>query len=142
MNPDKTSVFYFPIAAPEGAMTRSDISAIEHLEIWREYQREWCEHKPSVTISVRAEEWAEVGDWVYANFEDISGVSFLPYSDHTYQQAPYQSLTREEYEQWLAKTPSTINWELLPAYEIEDTTSATQELSCVAGACDIVDITK
>lgn len=140
MNPDATSVFHFPIKAPDGALTRNDISAIEHLELWLTYQRDWCEHKPSVTIYVKNEEWAEVGDWVYKNFDEISGISFLPHSEHTYAQAPYQDLTKDQYLEWVEKTPSSIDWSWLSLYEKSDETTGTQELSCVAGSCDVVDI--
>lgn len=137
MNPSKTSVFYFPQKAPEGAITRNDISAIEHLELWLAYQRHWCEHKPSVTVNVRPEEWAEVGDWVYENFDEVSGVAFLPLSEHTYQQAPYQDITGEEYAEWLEKVPAQIDWTLLSSYELVDSTTSSQDLACVAGACDV-----
>lgn len=141
MNPDATSVFHFPIKAPEGALTRNDISAIEHLELWLTYQRDWCEHKPSVTIYVKNEEWAEVGDWVYNNFDEISGISFLPHSEHTYAQAPYQDLTEEQYLEWAEKTPSSIDWSWLSVYEKTDETTGIQELSCTsATGCEVVDI--
>lgn len=140
MNPSATSVFYFPIKAPRNALTRNDLTAIEHLELWLVYQRNWCEHKPSVTIYVRDNEWAEVGNWVYKHFDEISGISFLPHSEHTYVQAPYQDLTEDEYIDWMLKTPKNINWELLSVYETSDQTTGTQELSCVAGSCEVVDI--
>lgn len=140
MNPDHTAVFYFPIAAPNNSITRKDLSAIEHLELWLDYQRHWCEHKPSVTINVRPEEWKEVGDWVFDHFDEISGVSFLPYSEHTYQQAPYQEITEEEYHRWVEKMPKNVNWSLLSAYETSDNTTGSQELNCSAGACEVVNI--
>lgn len=142
MKPGETAVFYFAIAAPEGAITRHDLTAIEHLELWLAYQRYWCEHKPSITINVKNGEWEEVGNWVYENFDEISGVSFLPSdeSQHTYQQAPYQDLTYEEYVDWTYKMPSKINWDMLSAYELEDSTESSQSLACTAGACDVVDI--
>jgi ribonucleoside-triphosphate reductase (thioredoxin) len=140
MNPDHTAVFYFPIAAPEGAITRHELTAIQHLELWLTYQRHWCEHKPSVTISVRAEEWEEVGEWVWEHFDELSGVSFLPLTEHTYQQAPYQDITRDEYHEWVERIPTQVNWEMLSAYELEDSTTSTQALACTAGACDVVDI--
>lgn len=141
-NPDKTAVFYFPIAAPEGSITRNDLSPIEHLELWLMYQREWCEHKPSVTIYVKPDEWAAVGDWVYKHFDEMSGVSFMPHSEHTYEQAPYQDISKEEYDAWLEKMPNQVNWDLLSLYEIEDTTTGIQELACVAGQCEVVGIEK
>jgi ribonucleoside-triphosphate reductase len=142
MNPEHTAVFYFPIQAPEGAITRNDLSAIEHLELWMLYQRMWCEHKPSVTIYVKPDEWETVGNWVYEHFDEVSGISFLPHSEHTYQQAPYQDITADEYAEWTYRVPANVDWSLLSAYELEDGTTGTQELSCTAGACEVVDITK
>lgn len=140
MNPEHTAVFSFPIKAPEGALTRNDLSATEHLDLWMAYQRMWCEHKPSVTIYVKPEEWDIVGNWVYDNFDEVSGISFLPHSEHTYQQAPYQDITADEYNEWVERMPSDIEWDMLSAYEVEDTTTGTQELACVAGSCDVTDI--
>lgn len=142
MNPDHTAVFYFPIAAPKGAITRKELGAIEHLELWMAYQRYWCEHKPSVTIYVKPDEWSEVGDWVYDNFDEVSGVSFLPLSEHTYLQAPYQDITEAKFHEWTAKMPTDVPWHLLSAYEKEDTTTGTQELACSSSeGCEVVDIT-
>ena len=132
--PDSTAVFSFPIKAPEGAVCRKDITALEQLGLWLIYQRHWCEHKPSVTISVKEEEWPEVGAWVYKHFDEISGISFLPFSDHTYQQAPYTDCSKEEYEQLLSLMPE-IDW--LKFIEEEDNTEGTQTLSCTAGQCEI-----
>jgi ribonucleoside-diphosphate reductase alpha chain len=140
MNPEQTAVFSFPIAAPEGAITRNDLKAIEHLDMWLSYQRYWCEHKPSVTIYVKPDEWEEVGNWVYENFDEVSGVSFLPHSEHTYQQAPYQDLLPAEYEEWMKKVPQNVDWSLLSVYETSDGTTGTQELACAAGACEVVDV--
>lgn len=140
MNPDHTAVFYFPVAAPEGALTRNDLPAIKHLDLWLTYQRNWCDHKPSVTINVKPEEWAEVGEWVWENFDEVSGVSFLPHSEHTYQQAPYQEVSYEDYVAWTYKMPENVNWSFLSLYETEDATTGTQELNCTAGACEVVDI--
>jgi ribonucleoside-diphosphate reductase alpha chain len=142
MNPEQTAVFSFPIAAPEDAITRNDLKAIEHLELWMSYQRYWCEHKPSVTIYVKPDEWEEVGNWVYENFDEVSGVSFLPHSEHTYQQAPYQDITAEEFAEWTYKVPHSVNWSLLSVYETSDSTTGTQELACAAGACEVVDVVK
>lgn len=139
MKPADTTVFSFPVKAPEGALTRNDLTAIEHLNLWLAYQRHWCEHKPSVTISIREHEWLEVGAWVYEHFDEVSGISFLPYSEHIYKQAPYQDCTREQYEELAAKMPE-IDWSDLRFYEFADSTSGSQELSCVAGECEIVDI--
>ncbi len=142
MNPEATAVFSFPIKAPEGAITRNDLTAIEHLELWMLYQRAWCEHKPSVTIYVKPDEWETVGNWVYDNFDEVSGISFLPHSEHTYQQAPYQDITADEYTEWVSRMPTNVDWDMLSAYELEDGTTGTQELACSAGGCDVVDISK
>lgn len=137
MKPNDTMVFTFPIAAPEGALLRENLTAIQHLELWLAYQRHWAEHKPSITVSVKEDEWMEVGAWVYKHMDEMSGVSFLPYSEHTYQQAPYQEITKEEYEELLANTPQNLDWDWLKLYETEDMTTGSQELACVAGSCDI-----
>lgn len=139
--PDQTSVFYFPIKSPEGSIKRSDMSAIQQLEYWKKIQQEWCEHNPSVTVTVKEDEWPEVGGWVYKNFDILSGVSFLPHSDHTYRQAPYEECTKEKYEDIKAKMPKAINWDELSFYEKEDNTSGSQVLACTADSCEIVDIT-
>jgi len=136
--PEHTLVFYFPIQSPKDSLVRKDLTAIEHLEIWKTYQNHWCEHKPSATISVRETEWLKVGSWVWDNFDKISGVSFLPYADHSYQQAPYQEITAKEYKQWLKKTTASVDWTLLSEYEKEDMTENTKELACTAGACEII----
>jgi ribonucleoside-triphosphate reductase len=141
MKPNDTYVFSFPVKAPQGAITRNDLTAIEHLNTWLVYQRAWCEHKPSITVSVKEDEWMEVGAWVYKHFDEVSGISFLPHSDHSYKQAPYQEVTEEEYLELLAKMPSSIRWEDLSFYETEDGTSGTQTLACTSdGNCEIVDI--
>ena len=139
-NEDNMTVFSFPVQSPKGALTRDSLTAVEHLELWKTYAENWCEHKPSITISVKEHEWLEVGDWVYKNFDHISGVSFLPHSDHTYQQAPYTDCSKEEYESLVKKMPDTINWEGLKEIEIEDTTTGSQELSCTGEVCEVVDI--
>jgi ribonucleoside-triphosphate reductase (thioredoxin) len=140
MKPDATTVFSFPMRSPVGAITRNDMTALEQLALWKNYALAWCEHKPSVTITVRDAEWMEVGAWVYENFDICSGISFLPHSDHTYAQAPYQDITKEEYEELYEKMPKEIDWAALSLYEKEDTTSGSQTLACTAGACEIVDI--
>jgi ribonucleoside-diphosphate reductase alpha chain len=140
MKPDSTVVFSFPVKSPEQAVTRNDMTAVEQLELWLTYQRHWCEHKPSVTISVRDAEWMAVGAFVYEHFDEMSGVSFLPHSDHTYQQAPYQDCTKEAYEEMLAKMPSSINWEDLNDYENEDNTVSMQTMACSGDSCEIVDL--
>ncbi len=133
--------FSFPIKSPENAVFRKDKTAIEQLELWLTYQNHFCEHKPSVTISVKEDEWMEVGSWVYENFDGISGISFLPFSDHSYKQAPYQDCTIEEYENLLAKMPEGIDWSGLNQYEKEDNTAGSQTLACSAGSCEMVDLT-
>ncbi len=136
--PEHTYVFYFPMKSPKGAYTRKDFTATEHLEIWKDYQDKWCEHKPSVTISVKEDEWLDVGAWVYKNFDDVSGISFLPYSDHSYKQAPYQEITYNEYRKWLNKTTDVVDWSKITEYETEDNTENTKELACSAGTCEII----
>jgi len=133
--PDTTAVFSFPIKAPKGALTRNDMTAIEQLENWLIYQRHWCEHKPSVTISVKDDEWMDVGAWVWKYFDEISGISFLPHSDHSYVQAPYTDCTKEEYDALNKTTPKNIKWETFT--EEDDNTIGAQTLACVAGACEI-----
>ena len=140
MKPDSTTVFSFPMKSPTGAVTRTQMSAIEQLEYWLMFQRHWCEHKPSVTVSVKEEEWMDVGAWVYKNFDEVSGISFLPFSDHTYAQAPYQDIEREEYLELQQIMPKSIDWSKLAEYEKEDTTSGGRELACTADACEMVDI--
>tara|TARA_B100000073_G_scaffold250360_1_gene210613 strand:- start:2159 stop:4072 length:1914 start_codon:yes stop_codon:yes gene_type:complete len=137
MKPDHTYVFSFPMKAPENAVMRQDMSAIEQLELWLVYQKHWCEHKPSVTISVKEDEWFEVGAWVYKHFDWMSGVSFLPYSEHVYKQAPYQDCDSVVYQRELDKMPKNIDWTQLSAYETTDMTEGAQELACVAGGCEI-----
>ena len=141
MKPEHTMVFSFPMKA-EGSVTRNDMTAIEQLELWLVYQRNWCEHKPSVTITVKEHEWMEVGAWVYKHFDEISGISFLPHSDHTYRQAPYQDCTKEQYEEMLTKLPKNVDWSQLKKYEKEDNTAGTQTYACSGDKCEIVDLTK
>ena len=136
-NPSHTSVFSFPMKVDQKAVFRTDLSAIEQLELWLTYQNHWCEHKPSVTISVKENEWLEVGAWVYKHFDYMSGVSFLPFTDHTYKQAPYQDCSREEYEMLLGKMPKIVEWNKLSEYELTDMTIGAQELACAAGFCEI-----
>ena len=138
--PNTTTVFSFPTKSPYGAVTRTEMTAIDQLEYWLVFQRHWCEHKPSVTISVKESEWMEVGAWVYKNFDEVSGISFLPFSEHTYQQAPYQDINEEQYNTFLEKMPNYINWSLLKEYEKEDTTIGSKEFACTADSCEIVDI--
>ena len=140
MKPDHTTVFSFPMSCSDTAVYRNDMTAIEQLEIWKCYAQHWCEHKPSVTISVKEEEWVNVGNWCWDNFSYLSGVSFLPFSDHTYQQAPYQDIDKEQYESLQSKMPDKINWSKLQDFEKEDNTRGSQELACTAGSCELVDI--
>jgi ribonucleoside-diphosphate reductase alpha chain len=138
MKRHSTYVFSFPIKSPDGAICRDDMSAIEQLELWLVYKKNWTEHNPSITISVREHEWLEVGAWVFKNFDDMTGVSFLPHSDHVYKQAPYQECTQKEYEELLNKLPKNVDWTMLQYYEKSDTTTGTQELACSAsGGCEI-----
>ena len=139
--PDQTTVFSFPQKAPVGATCTADMTAIEQLEMWLMYQRNWCEHKPSVTINVKSEEWLEVGAFVYKHFDEMSGVSFLPFNEHTYQQAPYQDCDEETYQEMLDKMPKRIDWSKLSEYENEDNTSGSQTLACSGDSCEIVDLT-
>lgn len=136
MDPDNAWVFSWPIAAPEGAATRHDRTAIEQLEHWLDYQEAWCEHKPSITINVKEPEWMAVGAWVYDHFDQMSGVSFLPWSDHHYKQLPFEEISHEQYKADLAEMPD-LDWSLLSDLELEDHTEGVKELACVAGACEI-----
>jgi len=138
--PDSVVVFSFPMKAPEGCITRNDLTAINQLETWLMYQRYWCEHKPSCTVSVREHEWLDVGAWVYKHFDEISGISFLPHSEHVYQQAPYQDINEEEYLAAVKLMPQHVDWAELSNYEEEDNTTGSQELACSSGVCEIVDI--
>lgn len=141
MSPENTSVFFFPIKSPDGAITRHDQNAIQALELWKTLQDFWCEHKPSATINVKEDEWMEVGAWVYKNFDTLSGVSFLPYDGGTYKQAPYTEVTKEEFEEWCQKHPTpVINWDDLRFFETEDHTTGSQELACTGGVCEVVAI--
>ena len=140
MKPDNTTVFSFPIKSPRGSVVTSDMSAIQQLETWLIYQRHWCEHKPSVTINVKKNEWFEVGAFVYEHFDEMSGVSFLHYDEHTYQQAPYQDCTKEEYKELLKIMPKKIDWSKLSDYEQEDNTVAMQTMACSGDVCEVVDL--
>ena len=141
MKPDSTTVFSFAMKSPMGAVTRTQMTAIEQLELWKTYALNWCEHKPSVTISVKEHEWMEVGAWVYENFDVASGVSFLPHSEHTYQQAPYQDIDVDEYNEWMQVFGNTvIDWQKLTEFEREDNTTGSRELACTAGVCEVVDL--
>ena len=136
--PDHTTVFSFPMKSPKDAVFRMDMSALEQLELWKTYATSWCEHKPSVTISVKEDEWVDVAAWVYENFDSISGISFLPFSEHVYRQAPYQDCTKEEYEEALKTMPKNVDWAELSKYESQDYTISSQELACTAGGCEVI----
>jgi len=141
MKPDSVTVFSFAMKSPDGAVTRTQMTAIEQLELWKTYAVHWCEHKPSITVTVKEHEWMEVGAWVYENFDVASGVSFLPHSDHTYQQAPYQDIEWEDYLEWKERYGNmTIDWNKLTEFEKEDNTSGSRELACTAGVCEVVDL--
>jgi ribonucleoside-triphosphate reductase len=139
--PDQTTVFSFPVKSPNVCVTRDDVTAIEQLETWLMYQRNWCEHKPSVTVSVKDNEWFEVGAFVYKHFDEMSGVSFLPHDGGSYQQAPYQECTKGEYLELLEVMPKNIDWTKLSEYELDDTTSGMQTMACSGDVCEIVDLT-
>ena len=141
MKPEHTMVFSFPMKTPKKAVFRTDMTAMEQLNLWLTYQRFWCEHKPSVTISVKENEWMEVGAWVWEHFDEVSGVSFLPFSDHTYKQAPYQDCTEEEYKELLKALPKDVDWAELGDYEKEDNTAGTQTFACSGNSCEVVDLT-
>ena len=133
--PNDTFVFSFPMKSPKGCVMRNDMTAIDQLEIWKTYQLHWCEHKPSITVYVRENEWMEVGAWVYNNFNFMSGVSFLPHTEHTYRQAPYQEITEEEYNELVKQMPQ-VDWTAF--YEDNDMTIGSQELACTGGSCEIL----
>ena len=141
MKPDHTMVFSFPIKSPENATCRSDMTALEQLEMWRTYQNYWCEHKPSVTITVKEDEWMDVGAWVWKHFDQVSGISFLPHSDHSYRQAPYQDCDEETYINLLSEMPVGVDWSELASYEETDNTSGTQTFACSGDSCEVVDLT-
>lgn len=141
MAKDTTSVFYFPVKSPDHSITRDKMGALESLDLWQHFQDDWCEHKPSATINVKEHEWMEVAAWVYKNFDELSGVSFLPHDGGSYQQAPYQEITQEQYEDWLKTHPTpVIDWGKLSEYENEDNTTGSQELACTGNVCEIVSI--
>lgn len=138
MSPEKTFIFSFPIKSPEGSIFRDDFDAIKQLEFWKVFKEHWCEHNPSITVYVKDDEWFRVADWVYTNWESVGGISFLPFSDHVYQQAPYQECTKEEYDELKAKLPLNIDWwSELSKYEKEDHTESSQTLACVGGSCEL-----
>jgi len=136
MKPDSTTIFSFPQKSPQGSVMRDDRTALQQLEVWSTYQKHWCEHKPSITVYVKEHEWMTVGAWVYEHFDDVSGISFLPFSEHTYQQAPYQDCTEEQFLEMQTRMP-VLDWDALSNYETEDLTEGTQTLACTGGSCEI-----
>jgi ribonucleoside-diphosphate reductase alpha chain len=138
--PNSMAVFSFPMHSPENAVTRHTMTAIQHLELWKIYAEYWCEHKPSITVSVNEHEWLQVANFVYDNFNVMSGISFLPMTEHSYKQAPYQDITKEYYTELLDKMPKEVNWKNLAEYEKGDTTLGSQTLNCTGDVCEIVDI--
>jgi ribonucleoside-diphosphate reductase alpha chain len=135
---DTSSVFSFPVKAPETSVTVAEVGAMQQLELWKAYQNFWCEHKPSITVYYTDNEFLQVAQWIWENFDLCSGISLLPVSDHTYQQAPYEDISAEQYEELLASMPKDINWNDLVYFEQEDNTTGSQELACTGGACEIV----
>lgn len=130
-------VFSFPQQAPNASIVRNQVKAVDFLDVWKKFQKDWCEHKPSVTISVAEDEWLPVATWVYNNFDILSGVSFLPFDPTEYPQAPYQTLTKDQYDEWVKKMPQSIDWTRLTEYEREDNTTGSFELACTGGVCEI-----
>jgi ribonucleoside-diphosphate reductase alpha chain len=135
---DSTVVFSFPVKAPEDSITVSEVGAMEQLALWKTYQNNWCEHKPSITVYYTDSEYLQVCQWIWDNFEICSGISLLPRSDHVYQQAPYEDISEEKYEALKAAMPSNVNWEDLAQFEKEDNTTGSQELACTGGGCEIL----
>jgi ribonucleoside-diphosphate reductase alpha chain len=140
--PDHVVVFSFPVKSPDGAITTDKMVALDQLELWKIYQHHWCEHKPSCTIHIKENEWMEVGAWVYRNFDEVSGIAFLPHSSHVYKQSPYQSCTKEEYEKALAAMPKSVDWSKLKEYENDDSSVNHKEITCTGASCELVDLVK
>ena len=138
--PDHMAVFSFPVKSPKGAITRTDRGVLDQLEHWHKVRRYWTQHNPSVTIDVKEHEWMIVGSWVYSNFDDIAGIAFLPFTEHVYQQAPYQECDKDKYEEVLKAMPKDVDWSKMSDYESEDGTIGSQELACHSGVCEIVDL--
>ena len=135
---DSTVVFSFPVKAPENSITVSEVGAMQQLALWKTYQNNWCEHKPSITVYYTDSEYLQVCQWIWDNFDICSGISLLPKSDHVYQQAPYEDISEEKYEELKAAMPSNVNWEDLAQFEKEDNTTGSQELACTGGGCEIL----
>jgi len=140
MKPDDVLVFSFPIKSPDTASVVADVGALHQLRLWSKYQQYWCEHKPSITVYYKDSEFLEIGNWIWNNFDGVSGISFLPSGDHVYTQAPYEEISKETYEKLSASMPTTFDWSGLKAFELEDTTSGTQTLACAGGFCEVVDL--
>jgi ribonucleoside-triphosphate reductase (thioredoxin) len=136
-SPLQTDVFAFPMKSPDTAICRDNVSALDQLRLCLIYQKNWCEHKPSITVYVREDEWMEVGAFVYKNFDQMSGVSFLPFDNGTYRQAPYTEINKKDYQKALEQMPPPIDWSALSIYEKEDQTTSGKELACTAGGCEI-----
>ena len=140
--PEETTIFSFPIRSPESSTTYKDYDPIEHLDLWLLYQKYWCDHKPSVTINYTDENYLAIGQWVYDNWDWVSGISFLPKSDHVYNQAPFEAISEKNYLELSKFIPNSIDWSELSNWEIEDTTVNSHSLACVNGSCETVDITE
>ena len=142
MRPDTGLVFSFPFKAPDNAVVKSDISAIDHLNLWLMYKKFWTEHNPSVTVDYLPDEWFEIGAWVIENWDEVDGLSFLPVADHTYQQAPLQSISETDYHQWIedSEFPEKLDWDDLSLFELEDSTTGSRQLACQSGECELVEI--
>lgn len=139
--PEHQVVFSFPMVAPKNAVTAEDMTAVEHLELWKIYHQYWCEHKPSITVNLREHEWMEAGAWVYRNFDVVSGIAFLPWSGHGYKQAPFEVLTEKEYDELVARMPKSVDWSRLKEYEKDDSAViAHREVACSGGQCELVDM--
>ena len=133
-----SSVFSFPVKAPKSSTTVSEVGAMEQLKLWKTYQNYWCEHKPSITVYYTDDEFLEVAQWIWENFDLCSGISLLPVSDHVYQQAPYEDISKEKYQELIQQMPMNVDWNDLEQFEKEDNTTGSQELACTGGACEIV----
>ena len=133
-----SSVFSFPVKAPETSVTVSDVGAMQQLALWKAYQNHWCEHKPSITVYYTDDEFLQVAQWIWDNFDLCSGISLLPVSDHVYQQAPYEDINEDQYKELVSSMPQGVSWNDLEQFEKEDNTTGSQELACVGGACEIV----
>ena len=135
-------VFSFPVEAPEDTLVVKDVGAMHQLKLWKIYQDNWCEHKPSITVYYTDKEFMDIGGWIWNNFDSVSGISFLPHSEHSYRQAPYEEITEEEFNKLVEQMPKNINWEELALYESDDNTSGSQQLACSGGVCEVVDLAK